>query len=118
MNEAASVQLGAKGLIPRPRRELLMTLPARHLRCPKQVLGWIPWYEDGGLSDGQRSVVDAHASKCPECRAELDLVAGAAFEIDVELPDLDRSFAAVAARIAGSVRNEPTRRGRSGDSAP
>lgn len=76
-----------------------MTREARHLRCPESVLGWIPWYTEGTLSERQKGAVEAHASECADCRAELDMISGAPFEIDVSLPDPDRLFAEISARI-------------------
>jgi len=82
-----------------------MTKEARSIRCPESVLGWIPWYgeiaEDGDplLDARQRGAVEAHASECTDCRAELDLISGAPYEIDVDLPDPDRMFEAITARI-------------------
>jgi len=84
-----------------------MTGEARHLRCPEDVLGWIPWYSDGSLTDRQRGAVEAHASECSDCRAELDMIAGAPFEIDIELPDPDRAFSEIMARI-GEHAEEPS----------
>ena len=81
-----------------------MTREARQFRCPENVLGWIPWYADGGLSDQQRGRVEAHAAECLDCRAELDIVAGAPFEIDMELPDPDRLFREITARIDAGER--------------
>jgi len=82
-----------------------MTREARSIRCPESVLGWIPWYGEGvqdgesALTDGQRRAVEAHASECSDCRGELDMISGAPFEIDVELPDPDRVFEEITARI-------------------
>lgn len=82
-----------------------MTRQARSMRCPDSVLGWIPWYgetdEDGVhlLDARQRGAVEAHASECADCRAELDMIAGAPWEIDVDLPDPDRVFMEIAERI-------------------
>ena len=82
-----------------------MTREARSVRCPESVLGWIPWYgegtEDGEsvLTPRQRGAVEAHAAECADCRAELDMIAGAPFEIDVDLPDPDRMFEEITARI-------------------
>ena len=82
-----------------------MTREARSVRCPESVLGWIPWYgegtEDGEsvLTPRQRGAVEAHAAECSDCRAELDMIAGAPFEIDVDLPDPDRMFEEITARI-------------------
>lgn len=74
-------------------------------RCPESVLGWIPWYgepvegSESALTLEQRGAVEAHAAECSECRAEIDMIAGAPFEIDVELPDSDRVFEEITARI-------------------
>ena len=76
-----------------------MSRQARHLRCPESVLGWIPWYADGTLTPRQKGAVEAHAAECSDCRAELDMIAGAPFEIDVDLPDPDRVFEEISARI-------------------
>ena len=82
-----------------------MSREARSIRCPESVLGWIPWYgetDERGerlLDVRQRGAVEAHASECPDCRAELDMISGAPFEIDVDLPDPDRVFEEITARI-------------------
>jgi len=82
-----------------------MTREARSARCPESVLGWIPWYGEGAadgesvLTPRQRGAVEAHAAECSDCRAELDMIAGAPFEIDVDLPDPDRMFEEISARI-------------------
>ena len=82
-----------------------MSREARSIRCPESVLGWIPWYgetdEQGRplLDARQRGSVEAHAAECSDCRAELDMIAGAPFEIDVDLPDPDRMFDEITARI-------------------
>lgn len=82
-----------------------MTRVARTRRCPEDVLGWIPWYgeeAEGGasvLTARERGAVEAHAAECSDCRAELDMIAGAPFEIDVALPDPDRMFEEITARI-------------------
>ncbi|MCA9506279.1 MAG: hypothetical protein H6748_09425 [Spirochaetaceae bacterium] len=79
-----------------------MSREARQLRCPEDVLGWLPWYAESGeaaLGDRERGAVEAHAAECAECRAELDMIAGAPFEIDVALPDPDRLFAEITARL-------------------
>lgn len=77
-----------------------MTREARQSRCPETVLGWIPWYGEGSLSEDQEGAVAAHAAECAECRAEIDMIAGALFEIDADLPDPDLAFEALTARIA------------------
>lgn len=82
-----------------------MSRQIRSMRCPESVLGWIPWYGEVDaagerlLDERQRGAVEAHASECADCRAELDMIAGAPFEIDVPLPDPDRLFAEITARI-------------------
>ncbi|MCR9092706.1 MAG: hypothetical protein NXI30_00680 [bacterium] len=82
-----------------------MTREARSIRCPQSVLGWIPWYgetDERGerlLDARQRGAVEAHAAECADCRAELDMISGAPFEIDVALPDPDRVFDEITARI-------------------
>ena len=66
------------------------TREARRMRCPADVLGWIPWYADGGLTERERGAVEAHAAECADCRAELDIVAGRAWSVDgIELPDAE-----------------------------
>jgi hypothetical protein len=70
------------------------------------VLGWIPWYSDGGLSERQMGAVEAHAAECAECRAELDMVSGAPFEVDFDLPDPDRMFAEITQRIDARAEAE------------
>ena len=76
-----------------------MTREARQVRCPEAVLGWIPWYSEGCLTDEQMGTVESHASECEECRAELDMVSGAPFEVDFELPDPELMFAEITRRI-------------------
>jgi len=94
------------------------TSGARRAHCPEDVLGWIPWYADGGLSERERGAVEAHAAECPECRAELDLVSGAPWSLDgVVLPDADRVFDEITARIAAEPQSDratviPIARGR------
>ncbi len=91
---------------------------ARRMRCPENVLGWIPWYADGGLTAREKGAVEAHAAECGDCRAELDIVAGASWSFDdIELPDADRMFGEITARIESEARGEqatviPISRGR------
>jgi anti-sigma factor RsiW len=68
-------------------------------RCPEDVLGWMPSYVDGVLSEDARQRVEAHAAVCTECRRELDLIAGIPVELDFELPDAGRIFDGILARI-------------------
>ena len=83
-----------------------MTKESRSIRCPEGVLGWIPWYGEEGddgsgvLTNRQRGAVEVHCAECTDCRAELDMISGAPYEIDVELPDADRVFGEITARIA------------------
>ncbi|MFK7896242.1 MAG: zf-HC2 domain-containing protein [Myxococcota bacterium] len=76
-----------------------MTQEARQVRCPEAVLGWIPWYAEGGLSERQMGLVEAHAAECGDCRSEIDMVSGAPFEVDFDLPDPERMFDEITARI-------------------
>lgn len=92
-----------------------MSREARSMRCPESVLGWIPWYGEADaqgaslLDSRQRGTVEAHAAECTECRAELDMISGAPFEIDVDLPDPDRMFDEITARIeAGEAEGVDT----------
>ncbi len=82
-----------------------MTRP-RNARCPENVLGWIAWYADDALSARQRGAVEAHAAECADCRAELEIISGAPFEIDHDLPDPDRLFQEITARIDAAVEEE------------
>ncbi len=91
---------------------------ARRARCPENVLGWIPWYADGGLTAREKGAVEAHAAECGDCRAELDIVAGMPWSFDgIELPDADRLFGEIRARIESGARGDratviPISRGR------
>ena len=74
------------------------------IRCPEDVLGWIPWYPDEGLTDDQRGSVEAHASACPRCRDEIALVGG---ELEVEDDSgVDAAFERVMARLLEAERAE------------
>lgn len=94
------------------------TNEARRSRCPEDVLGWIPWYADGGLTAREKGAVEAHAALCGDCRAEIDIVAGAPWAFEgIELPDADRLFGEITARIEAGNRGEtatviPISRGR------
>jgi hypothetical protein len=91
---------------------------ARRARCPESVLGWIPWYADGGLTAREKGAVEAHAAECGDCRAELDIVAGMPWSFDgIELPDADRLFGEIRSRIESGARGDratviPISRGR------
>lgn len=83
---------------------------ARRAQCPDEVLAFIPWYADGGLDAREKGLVEAHAAQCAECRAELDLVAGAPWSTeDVVLPDRERLFDEIRARIDREARGESAR---------
>lgn len=83
------------------------TNEARRLRCPEDVLAWIPWYADGGLTAREKGAVEAHAALCGDCRTEIDIVSGAPWALDdVALPDADRLFGEIRARIETEERGE------------
>lgn len=63
------------------------------------MLGWIPWYSEGGLTAQQVGIVEAHATECAECRTEIDMVSGAPFEVDFELPDPNHLFDEITQQI-------------------
>jgi len=77
--------------------------------CPGDVLGWIPGYVDGVLSEDAHRRVEAHLAVCPECRREVDLVAGMPVELDLELPDPDRVFDEILVRIEALAGDPPPR---------
>ena len=66
--------------------------------CPPEILEWIAWYPDGGLTDRQRGAVEGHAATCAACRDELAVLAGRA-EAPVAPADPERLFAKVLARV-------------------
>jgi hypothetical protein len=74
-----------------------MTQRANDL-CPHEILEWIAWYPDGGLSDAQRGAVEAHAAVCSACRDEIAVLAGRA-EAPVAPPDPERLFARVLSLV-------------------
>ncbi len=83
------------------------TREARRARCPEAVLAWIPWYGEGALSAHEKGVVEAHAAECSDCRSELDLVAGEPWAFEgIELPDRERLFDEITARIEDEGRSE------------
>jgi hypothetical protein len=76
------------------------TRETRRQRCPAAVLGWIPWYPEGGLTAREKGAVEAHAAECGDCRSELDIVAGMPWAFEgIDLPDADRLFDEITARI-------------------
>ncbi|MEZ4334216.1 MAG: zf-HC2 domain-containing protein [Myxococcota bacterium] len=84
---------------------------APRAQCPEEVLAWIPWYGDGLLTARERGAVEAHAADCADCRAELDIVSGVAWACaGIELPDAERVFDEIRARIAreGATRDGAT----------
>src|SRR5215468_11281469 len=66
--------------------------------CPEAILASIPWYPDGLTAD-ECGAVEAHAADCRACRAELAFVRGDE-EPEIELPDAERVYARVLARIS------------------
>jgi anti-sigma factor RsiW len=76
--------------------------------CPAQILEWIAWYPDGGLSDAQRAAVEVHAAGCAACREELAILAERA-ETATAPEDPELLFERVLARVEASgveaVRN-------------
>jgi hypothetical protein len=66
--------------------------------CPAQILDWIAWYPDGGLTDAERGAVEAHAATCPACREEIAVLAGR-LEPAESQADAEDLFARVLARI-------------------
>ena len=66
--------------------------------CPPEILEWIAWYPDGGLTERQRGAVEGHAATCAACREELAVLAGRA-EAPVAPADPERLFAKVLARV-------------------
>lgn len=86
------------------------TREPRRARCPENVLAWIPWYPEGGLDEREMGAVEAHAAECGDCRSELDLVSGAPWALEgVELPDRERLFDEITARIESEARGEQAR---------
>jgi hypothetical protein len=75
--------------------------------CPPEILDWIAWYPDGGLSDAERGAVEAHAAACAPCREEIAVLAGR-IESPVAPPDPERLFARVLALVeSDELRGEP-----------
>jgi hypothetical protein len=66
--------------------------------CPEAILAAIPWYPDG-LTPDECGALEAHAADCRACRAELAFVRGDE-EPEIELPDAERVYARVLARIS------------------
>lgn len=86
------------------------TREPRRARCPENVLAWIPWYADGGLDEREMGAVEAHAAECSDCRSELDLVAGEPWALEgVDLPDRERLFDEITARIEAAADAEQAR---------
>jgi hypothetical protein len=70
--------------------------------CPPQILEWIAWYPDGGLTSAQRGAVEVHAAGCASCRDELAILCERADAV-VTPADPDLLFERVLARIEASV---------------
>lgn len=68
--------------------------------CPEAILASIPWYPDG-LTPEECGAVEAHAADCRACRAELAFVRGDE-EPEIELPDVERVYSRVLARISAA----------------
>jgi hypothetical protein len=66
----------------------------------------LPWYFDGGLSQDERSAIDAHLPECPLCRQKLsefeDLSAGFKSISAIDVPDdlIDAIRVSVRANLA------------------
>ena len=94
------------------------TRETRRQRCPEAVLGWIPWYPEGGLTAREKGAVEAHAAECGDCRSELDIVAGMPWALEgIDLPDAARLFGEITARIDADAQADqatviPISRGR------
>ncbi len=67
--------------------------------CPEEILEWIAWYPDGGLTDAQRGAVEAHAAGCPACRQELELLRCERPEAAGFSPEAEALFARVMERV-------------------
>src|ERR1700741_854434 len=78
--------------------------------CPEAILASIPWYPDG-LTPEECGAVEAHAADCPACRAELSFVRGDE-EPEIELPDVERVYTRVLARISAASDEDLPREGR------
>jgi len=76
--------------------------------CPPEILDWIAWYPDQGLSEPERGAVEAHAAGCSDCRREIDVLGGR-LELPAEV-DAERIFARVLARIESESLSAPRRR--------
>lgn len=76
--------------------------------CPAEILEWIAWYPDGGLSDEHRGAVEAHAATCAACREELAVLAGRS-EAPVAPADPERLFARVLALVEAEGLATPGR---------
>jgi hypothetical protein len=75
--------------------------------CPAEILEWIAWYPDGGLSDAQRGAVEGHAAVCAACREEIAVLAGRA-EAAVAPADPEQLFARVLALVeADGIESSP-----------
>jgi Fervidolysin N-terminal prodomain len=74
------------------------------ISCPEAILASIPWYPDG-LTPEECGALEAHAADCRACRAELAFVRGDE-EPEIELPDVERVYARVLARISANTDEE------------
>jgi anti-sigma factor RsiW len=71
-----------------------------HPSCPESILASIPWYPDG-LTHEECGAIEAHAADCRACRAELAFLRGEE-EVEIELPDVERVYSRVLARITAA----------------
>ncbi len=67
--------------------------------CPPEVLDWIAWYPEDDLPERIRGSIDAHAAQCAECREEIARMQAEEGSASVDVPDPERVFARVRARI-------------------
>src|SRR4030095_12060788 len=74
------------------------------ISCPEAILSSIPWYPDG-LTPEECGALEAHAADCRACRAELAFVRGDE-EPEIEVPDVERVYARVLARISANSDEE------------
>src|SRR5215831_13501301 len=74
--------------------------------CPEAILASIPWYPDG-LTPEECGALEAHAADCRACRAELSFLLGDE-EPQIDLPDVERVYARVLARISASSDEDVT----------
>lgn len=72
---------------------------SRQWGCPRRVLAWIPVHAGTRSVQFQQSGAELLGVKCPDRRADLELVVGGSFQSLAEPPDSRRLFRAIMARI-------------------